>query len=208
MTKPGKWRVTLIVIGALAVPVAAVLGWHWWSSRAFDQSGDHWVDKAFAEAREWASDAELISVEGSYVRPDGVAELQRSGAYGWLFWFRSPARAAAAAAPAPEAAIPGAPAPRRRIGTACFKYIVNRGTGRQSNLVTTSGSAAPCRDDASGRGTRTPPRCAVIQVWRRAKQQGAPDPGYARIEAAVVDGAWRWRFLIAGHVELEIADDC
>jgi len=45
-------------------------------------------------------------------------------------------------------------------------------------------------------------------VWTRAKQRGAPDPGYAEITARVIDGVWRWHFRIEEHVDLEIADDC
>jgi hypothetical protein len=198
-----------LVYVVIAVTIAAFVGWLWWTDREFELPGEYWMAKGLADARGWSNDAELISIEGSFVRPDGVAELQRSG-YGWRFGFRSSARADAAAQPAPKNAIPGAPTPTRAVVSGCFQYGVSRGSGRQSNLVRASGQPVRCQDRAAepGTGTRAPPRCSVLQVWQRAKQQGAPDPAYAEITASLDDGAWRWHFRIEGHVELEFADDC
>jgi hypothetical protein len=84
---------------------------------------------------------------------------------------------------------------------------VTRGGGRQSNLVRVSGVPVGCgRDNLSG--ASSPPRCSVARLWQRAKQLGAPDPGYAKITASIVDGSWQWQFRIAGHAELVITDDC
>jgi hypothetical protein len=81
---------TVILGGVLAVAIAAVIGWIWWTRHEFDLPGEHWMAKAFEDARDWASDAELISIDGNYVKPDGVAELQSSGGWGWQFDFVRP----------------------------------------------------------------------------------------------------------------------
>ncbi len=189
--------------------VAMFVGWLWWSAREFELPGEHWMTKAFAKARGWASDAELVAIEGKFVRPDGVADLEQPGAR-WDYVFRSNARATAAAQPAPASTIPGAPAPPRATTHGCFQYSLTRGSGRQSNLVSPSAWPVWCQDrrDEAKTGSADPPRCSIRQVWQRAKQLGAPDPGYAEIRASFAGEAWRWDFQIAGHIAVEIPDDC
>lgn len=194
----------------VALTIVPIVGWLWWTAREFELPGEHWMTKAFAEARTWADDAELSAIEGRYVKPDGVAELQPSGGQGWRFVFRSRARATATARPAAGSVVPGAPAPARAATLDCFEYSVTRGSGRQRNLVRTSGRPVWCgnRLGESRTGTRDPPRCSLRQVWQHAKQLGAPDPGYAEITASVDGEAWRWHFRIEGHIEIDVPDDC
>ncbi len=192
----------------LATMVAGVAAWLVWSHRRFDQPAEYWVAEAFDEARDWAPDAELLQLEGSLVRPDGVAELQQPGATGWVFLFRSSAHVAEASTPAPKPTVPGAPAPPRKTVNDCFEYRVERGSGRQSNLVRPSGWPRWCAAKRGWPGSGTSPKCSVQEVWRRARQQGAPDPGYAKLSAQLIDGAWRWAFHIQGYVDLSIPDDC
>jgi hypothetical protein len=192
--------VAAVVFFAIIAGLAG--GWSWWTGRQFDFPGDQWTAKALDEARGWADDAQLRVIEGRYVRPDGVAEL-RTADGGWHFLFYSANRASGAAA---STQVPGAPAPPS-MRQHCFSYSVGRGGGRQSNLVRTLGSPTTC-PSGLGAGPRHLPRCSIAQVWQRAIQRGAPNPGYAWIVARADDGAWRWNFKITGHVDLEIPDDC
>ncbi len=207
MTKKTDRLKTFLVVGTFVALFFGVMGgWLWWSSRQFDHPADHWMAKAKHEARAWADDAELSVIEGHYVRPDGVADLPDRGDTGWRFVFRSEALANSPSASPAESTIPGAPPPPSTPRYACFAYIVGRGSGRAGNLVRTNGGPVRCpkglEQISSG-----PPRCSVQEIWRRAEQLGAPNPGYAKIEASVQDG-WRWSFQIPGHVEFDLPDDC
>ena len=203
-----KGKLESYLVGAFSgVIVLGIGGWLWWSSHEFGLSGEHWMTKASDDARAWADDAELVMIEGKYVRPDGVVELGDTISGRWHFLFRSPSQASARSEAEPQSVVPGAPVPARTSPYDCFSFSVSRGSGRSHNLVLDSGGPVTCRSGL-GPAMAKPPQCTVEQVWARAKQQGAPDPGYAAITARVEDGAWRWSFQIEGHVELELADDC
>lgn len=190
----------------IAVFISVIGGWLWWSSRQFEHAADHWLAEASQEARAWADDAELRAIEGHYVRPDGVAELPNEGDSGWSFAFRSPSLANGASPPAPKA-IPGAPPPPSTRPYACFLFTVSRGSGRGGNLLRTRGNPVLCNpelEQASSAGLR----CSVREIWARAEELGAPNPGLATVEAKLLDGGWHWSFRIANHVEFELPDDC
>ena len=196
-------------IPAAAVFVLLVGGLSWWfwrSSRQFDHAADHWLGEAAAEARSWASDAQLFMIDGHYVRPDGVADLPSSGDQGWsfVFWSRALANKPSQAV---EETVPGAPPAPTQHEHACFAFTVRRGSGRTGNLVQTTSAPIRCPHDMNSAASE-PPRCSVQEIWKRAEGLGAPNPGFAKIEARTIGGGWRWSFRIPDHVELEIPDDC
>ena len=198
---------TYLAAGTFVAVLGAAIGaWLWWSEHQFDQPGDHWRAKALHEARVWATDAKLVTLRGNYVQPDGVAALDHEGDNGWRFFFRSAALGDAEAS-APVRRVPGAPPTATRSRYACFRYAVDRGTGRGGNLVRALGEPVRC-GALPGSGPTHMPRCAIQQVWQKAERRGAPNPGYAQIEAKVEDGVWGWVFRIPDHAEFEFPDDC
>ncbi|PRP96549.1 hypothetical protein ENSA5_36250 [Enhygromyxa salina] len=208
MTKNRERLNTYLIPGAfLVLFVGGLGGWFWWSSRQFEHPADHWIAKANGKARTWADDAELSVIEGYYVRPDGVADLPNPGDSGWRLVFRSEALASGESSPPAESTIPGAPPSPSTPKYACFAYTVGRGSARSRNLVRTNSAPVRCPEGLKQQSSE-PPRCSVEEVWRRAEQRGAPNPGLATVAASVQGDEWRWSFRIPDHVEFEILDDC
>jgi hypothetical protein len=209
-TRDDKRGNLVAALGFVAVLVAALGGWLWWSSRQFEHSGDHWIARASDAADAWANDAEWVAIEGRNVKPNGVAALSEPGAVGWRFEFRSPSLQATRLRPRDDSAIPGAPPTKVTAPSGCFEWVVSRGAGRASNLVNTFGSPQRCRSSPAGasRGSREAPRRSIAQVWAMAKAQGAPDPGFATIRASLNETGWHWSFVVEGYVELSLDDAC
>jgi len=199
-------RTTFLISGLfVAAMLGAIGGWLWWSGGQLERPGQVWLDVATEHAGDWAADAELVLIDGHRIRPDGAAALLSPGDSGWRFHFRSDQRASSGDGPR-EPVTPGGPRPIVGL-LGCFEFTVRRGTGRQSNLVRTSGQPVRCPAGNVAPGM-APPRCSMNQVWARAEDLGAPNPGFAKINAAAEDGTWQWSFRIPDHVDLTIADDC
>jgi hypothetical protein len=176
-----------------------------------------YIPHATELARAKLPDAELTGFHAYYVAPDGKANLTL-GTSGNIYQFRSPS---ASRLP------PGTP--RGVSKRLPCKAGVNVSQGHISH------EAWVHEDDESGckEPIVAPPKCTLVEVWQRAKKQGAPDDAVAWLmyRSTRVDEAWMargtgnelafdpdkptagaWRFTVDGGAGksfyLDVPDDC
>jgi hypothetical protein len=182
-------RFTLATAAKIAVAAAIVTTVTWCVvryNRRANQNGDAWLADATADARGWASDAELIELEGHGVAADGSTPMLESFQVTWRYVFRSPSRLGGSSKL--PATIPGAPAPERAPG--CYGFTVSLSQTSRGRL-SAAGSPMAC---PAGAGLGGPTRCSIVQVWQRAIARNAPNPAYAAMQLRSSNGAREWHF--------------
>lgn len=168
-------------------------------------SADEYLAKSVTEAQGMASDAELLSLEATMVKPDGMVDLKADG--GLYVYFRSPSHHDRNGDLKP--AIPGGPPPKDEWGP-CPRIRVKTGTWSGARGRHWEFTSEWTRDDHCERSSSAkPPRCTFVKLWQRAITAGAPNPGYARIRMSTKsDGTRSWRFTIENVIDKTFPDDC
>jgi hypothetical protein len=205
LTESSKERLKLALTIGVGLLIAGGMVW-WWVryERRKSQDGDAWLAEATADARNWKSDAQLVTLKGHGVAPDGHTPGLEDFQVTWEYEFTSQSLDPSH----PSNVVPGAPAPRAR--ERCYRYSVSiskigRGT------LDAHGAAIVC---TTAETPTTPVRCSIRTVWDRAKARGAPVPAYAEIMLTTRQGARSWHFEIIDHAhgktlfEIDLADDC